>query len=155
MLHTLIVLFALSLSTLGISGTYDVPVPDELQGSARWRDISAQASQDKDNVLHVRYILPPDLVGIHDAVFEFNGKVEGSFAAVSGAGVYGNCMISEEKPLTCILKYPGLDTKINEAIRSDELKKKFTGSELTRRETVVGLFGADPGGLLMVELHRE
>jgi len=131
------------------SGSYEVPASAELAAHAKWERIEASA-EISDGELKIRYCLPSDLVGkrLHQIVAM--GQVDGKFVAVSGKHVSGYCMISLGKPLTCILRYPKMP--IDVVSRDESLRQNFTGVDFESRSLVAKVFGADPAGLLSVEL---
>ena len=136
-------------SQFALAGTYSVPVPDGLLSASKWEtDATAYVS---GSDITVSYLLPEGLVGKGVDPFVFRGSPSGqSFFSVSGDGVFGTCMLSDAKPLTCMLKYPGL--RINEESRNEALKSHFSGQALLDRMQVATLFGNDPAGLLTVKL---
>lgn len=130
-----------------VAVTYDVPVPPELAGEARW-DLSDASARIDGNQLTVHYRLPVGLVGATVPRFGFTGTIKGSFVNVEGSDVYGVCMLSVNKPMACSLKYPGLE--IDEVSRDEALKKNFSGNSLDLRKRTVRLFKDDPAGLLQI-----
>lgn len=143
----------LTLLLLGHSlfaSSYSVPVPEELKSYSTWEQVEANAFTDGQKIV-VDYQLPTDLVGTKLGRIHFEGKkTAGDFVAVNGQKVHGICMLSDEKPMTCMLKYPL--SIVDESTRDASLQKHFSGSELDIRTRVVRLFGADPAGLLSVSL---
>lgn len=134
------------------AASYQVPVPADLSDYSRWASIEASAEMTKGE-LSVFYDLPATLVGKNAASIHFTGKVEGNFAAVSGTDVRGYCMLSEDKPMTCMLHYPR--SIVNGNSQLEALKEAYKGTELDFRTKVARLFSADPAGLLFVPLVRK
>jgi hypothetical protein len=135
------------LSSLLSAASYQVPVPFDLTDYSRWASIEATAKLENSQ-LSVTYQLPSELVGKNAPPISFTGKVADNFSEVTGKHVRGYCMISEDKPLTCLLHYP--QSIVNENAQDEALKAAYKGTELDFRTKVARLFSADPAGLLMV-----
>ncbi len=138
------------ISTAAFAASYRVPVPADLDSSAIWNEIRAEASISGDT-LSGTYRLPIDLAGARAPAYHFTGKVERTFVHVSGEGVNGYCKLSENKPMTCLLEYP--DLVVETTSRDEALNRNFRGSERDRRMQVVTLFSNDPVGLLSVDVR--
>jgi hypothetical protein len=150
MKNTLLILISLSVAKLAGAASYQVPVPHELLPYSQW-DLAQKAEASIDGKkLSVRYKLPGDLVGNDHPGFAFSGNINSSFVGVAGNGVSGYCMLAENKPLTCMLKYP--EMAIDAAARDKALAENHTGEALIQRTKVARLFGADPAGILSVSI---
>ncbi len=134
------------------AATYSVPVPTELQDHARWNISGHAIARVNGDDLQVSYQLPADITGEGNGNFEFTGKITSSFVNVSGAGVYGACMLARSKPLTCMLKYPEMAIDTTSVDKS--LATHFSGNEFDIRKRVARIFSADPAGLLSVEIAQ-
>ena len=143
-------LFLLTLlSQTTFAAGYSVPVPDDLADHAHYSNTVANGAI-KDGVLTVYYELPATLVGKSAPGLTFTGKATGAFITVSGKFVNGVCMRSKVKPMTCVLRYPGLE--INAASRDEAIRETFSGELQVARLEVGRLFGNDPAGILSLEL---
>lgn len=133
-----------------MANSYSTPVPPELASENTWFPITAEATL-VNRDLTIRYQLPEDLVGKNQPGITARGKsTGGSFIQVLGDDVEGVCMISNAKPLTCMLKYP--DTIIDVPSRDEALKQHFQGTQFEARTKVARLFKNDPAGILSVTL---
>lgn len=149
MIKNIYLSFFAFLSPITYAASYSVPVPTELADHNVWSPTQAVAKLDGKK-LDVTYQLPPELVGASCGPFRFTGELSGSFADVTGDGVYGTCMQAGEDRLTCILKYP--EMTIDEKSRDAAMGKKFDGTELVARKKVANFFRDDPAGILLIEL---
>lgn len=138
-------LIAITFASLASAAPYTVPVPAELYPHARFDAHDVKISLEK-GLLEVSYCLPTELVGGTAPTFQFTGEIKGNFVEVSGDHVDGVCMVAKDKPVTCMLKYPGL--RIDTESRDAALTAKFKGEELVARKEVARLFGNDPAGIL-------
>lgn len=136
------------LATQAIAVTYSVPVPAELASDALFS--TTGVAKLKGKTLEVGYHLPEELVGKNGPGLHFTGTVTSQFVKVAGNGVNGVCMLSEAKPLSCMLKYP--DLVIDTVSRDEVLRSKFFGDALNRRQKVAELFSNDPAGILSLEV---
>ena len=143
-------LFIFSSSGAIYAASYSVPAPADLGPQAFWDRIEASAKIES-NLLTIEYRLPDDLIGKDKPCIIAKGAVlKSSFIPVAGDNVEGYCMQSAIKPLTCMLKYPS--TVVDSESRDKVLASHYSGIELELRSKVARLFGADPAGLLSVEL---
>jgi hypothetical protein len=138
-----------TMAQCSFGASYAVPVPAELADYAYYSNTKAVGSI-KDKVLTVQYHLPQALVGKKAPCLVFTGKAEAAFIQVSGNHVYGVCMQSKEKPLTCLLRYPQLE--IDEVSRDEAIKETYPADALTMRMEVGRLFHHDPAGILSLTL---
>ena len=136
-------------SHLTHAGSYQVPAPAELVKESNWENVTSSAKIES-GVLTIKYCLPTDLVGTHLPMIEASGKVSSDFIKVSGDDVVGVCMRSSQKPLTCMLRYPGMP--IDDGSRDESLRSHFRGAQFDLRNKLARLFSADPAGLLTVDL---
>lgn len=149
MIKNLSFLFFTFVASVAYAASYSVPVPTELADHNVWSPTQAVA-QVQEKKLDVTYQLPAELVGTTCGPFHFTGTLSGSFADVTGDGVYGTCMQAGEDRLTCILKYP--EMTIDEKSRDAAMEVKFAGAELLARKKVANFFRDDPAGILLIEL---
>lgn len=152
MIKNIYFLFFALVAPVSYAASYSVPVPTELADHNVWGLTKAVAQLDEKK-LDITYQLPPELVGTTCGPFHFTGTLSGSFADVSGDGVYGTCMQAGEDRLTCILKYP--DMVIDEQSRDAAMEVKFPGAELISRKKVANFFRDDPAGILLIELPTK
>lgn len=138
-------------SQLSLANSYTVPAPAELASEATWNNVTAEAHI-ANNELSIKYLLPSDLVGTVSNEFNATGPVgNSSFIPVSGERVFGTCMRSLDKPLVCVLKYPR--SIVDTATRDLALREHFDGAQFETKSAIARLFGADPAGLLSVEIQ--
>lgn len=138
------------------AASYQVPAPVELLKFAQWDIADRAEAVVEGTTLKVHYQLPSDLVGEGNGKFAFTGKVSGRtpFVNVEGDGVFGSCMFSKDKPLTCMLKYPGMEIDVAARDLALELNHRGDALGFANFSQVSRLFSADPAGLLSVEVKR-
>lgn len=146
----LISLFTALFALAANAYVYHVPAPNNLQAESEYMPTSATATV-TNGMLSVHYCLPASLVGDKAPEFSFTGTVTTDFTEVSGSDVYGYCMFAKDKPLTCMLKYPGLD--IDDTSRDQAIQKDFP-TDVSNRIAVAKLFESEPAGILNVDVTQ-
>jgi hypothetical protein len=134
-----------------VAATYGVPVPENLAAFGHFNLTGAHAKI-TGRQLEVTYSLPQELVGTNRPPLTFKGILNEPFVAVKGTNVGGICMVLDEQPLTCMLRYP--NRIIDEPSRADFLKDTFSGLDLFSHEQVARFFSNDPAGILSIEVER-
>jgi len=145
----IVVLMTLVSAFVANATVYHVPVPDALQSASEYTPTLSDATV-TNGILTVHYCLPPVLVGDKAPEFSFTGPMSKNFVEVKGDDVYGYCMVSTDKPLTCMLKYPGLS--IDEASRNQAIKDVFAPADQENRLSVAEKFQSEPAGILSIEI---
>ncbi len=149
----ILTLLTLAMACMAFGADYHVPTPEALQASSEYQPTGTSATV-TNGVLEVHYCLPPELVGDKAPEFQFTGTMSSNFVAVKGSDVYGYCMVSTDKPLTCMLKYPGLENEIDMTSRDAAIRAKFAVDDLPNRFAVANLFHSEPAGLLTIDITQ-
>ncbi len=149
-----VVLMSAVFTMAASAASYHVPVPDSLLKANDYTPTKAEGSI-VNGKLNVTYCLPTELVGDKAPTFTFTGNAGASdFVNVSGDDVYGVCMFSKAKPMTCMLKYPNLKPQIDEEVRDLAINKTFPADVVGNRLEVAKLFQENPAGLLTLDVTR-
>ncbi|RZA04860.1 MAG: hypothetical protein EOP11_14140 [Proteobacteria bacterium] len=121
---------------------YEVPVPQELAGFARY-DFDEFRVEEKDNVLHVRYQLPLSLTGEENHL-SFAGPLVDGVAEMKNSSGSMTCVLHENM---CRVKYEAL------AIDPAKAEVKLRAMDLSEPQVlghlqVTARFGGDMEGVI-------